>query len=229
MNHTEPCTPVPGTTPVPDTTDDLEATAQKLEALAKVVTDGNSLALFTGLQLSSPRPRDAEGIAKSQMTPSERDAYENWKTNRVPVPPFDWERNKSALPGGRAQTVKKFTRRAEAMDLVWVHSGATAEHASWLTFNMVGTLPLVKAVTRVLATKKQFRDDPLSELSPMEAAEVETARTIVYIAERNRERELRRIRQLTRSISRSTGVLNARLATLEKSDGGRGGLNVQVS
>lgn len=207
----------PGTTPVPSTTDDLETTAQKLEALANVVREGNSLALYTGLKLSSPKPRDAEGIAVSQMTPSELETYTDWKAKTAPVPPFDWEHNKTAIPTG-AQSEKKFTRRAEAMDVVWGYKGATAEHASWLTFNMPGMLPLVKAVSRVLTAQLHYQNDPLVNLGPMEVAEIETAKSIVRIASANRERELQRIRKATRSMTRSIEVLNSRMDSLEKSE-----------
>ncbi|RJE22675.1 hypothetical protein PHISCL_04978 [Aspergillus sclerotialis] len=208
---------VPGTTPVPSTADDLETTAQKLEALANVVKEGNSLALYTGLKLSSPKPRDAESIALSQMTPSELESYTDWKTRTTPVPPFDWEHNKTPIPTG-AQSEKKFTRRAEAMDVVWGYKGATPEHASWLTFNMPGTLPLVKAVSRVLTAQLHYQNDPLVHLGPMEVAEIETAKSIVRIAQGNRERELQRIRKATRSMTRSIEVLNSRMDSLEKSE-----------
>lgn len=212
-----PTTPVPGTTPVPNPTDDLETTASKLEALADVVKQGSSLALYTGLKLSSPKPRDAEAIAVSQMPPIELESYSNWKSKTTSVPSFDWENNKSSVPTG-AQSQKKFSRRAAAMDVVWGYKGATPEHASWLTSNMVAILPLVKAVGRVLIAQEHYRDDPMMKLGPMEAAEIETAKAIVYIAERNKERELQRIRKLTKSISRSTTVLQTRMAGLEKSE-----------
>jgi hypothetical protein len=212
-----PTQPVPGATPAPGPTDDLETTARKLEVLAEVVNEGNSLALFTGLELSTPRPKDTESIAKSQMTPTELESYTDWKSKTVPMPPFDWENNKSPLPTAAARSLKKFARRAAAMDAVWAHDGATPEHASWLTFNMPAFLPLVKVVSRVQAAQKQYnQNDPLARLGPMEAAEIETARSAVYVAERNKERELQRIRQLTRSISRSADALNSRIARVEK-------------
>lgn len=216
MNRTD-STPVPGTTPVPSPTDDLETTAKKLEALADVVKQGSSLALYTGLKLSHPKPRDAESIAVSQMTAVELECYNDWKSKTTPVPSFDWGNNKSAVPTGH-QSQKKFTRRAAAMDVVWGRDGATAEHASWLTTKMAFILPLVKAVSRVLTAEEHYRNDPMLKMGPMKAAEIETAKAIVYIAERNRERELQRIRGLTRSISRSTSVLQSRTAGLKKSE-----------
>lgn len=217
QKHAEqPTHPVPGTTPVPEPADDLETTARKLEVLANVVNEGNSLALFTGLKLA--QPKDAESLAKSQMTSVELGSYADWKSKTEPVHSFDWENNKTPLPSTSAQSLKKFTRRAAAMDVIWGHEGATPEHASWLTFNMTSLLPLVKAVSRVLAVQKQYQNDPLAHLSPMEIAEIETARSVVYVAERNKERELQRIRQLTRSISRSTVTINSKIARIRKTE-----------
>ena len=242
---------------LPKPTDDLESTANKLAALADTVKQGNSLALFTGLEMATPHTRDAETIARSQMSAQERQAYDAWKEGRVGVPDFDWEGNVAAVPGG-AQSQKKFGQRAVSMDVIWgvgmedeekgaednqaagknenglakdkaeadfrgipdVHNRApftaTAENASWLTFNMPTMLPLVNGVTRVLNAQKQAQQDPHAGLSDMEAVEAETARKIVATAERNRSRELERIRQLTRSISENAEVLKNRAEYLER-------------
>ncbi|EAW11629.1 uncharacterized protein ACLA_093280 [Aspergillus clavatus NRRL 1] len=225
--------------PVPSVVDDLETTAKKMEALAKVVGDGNSLALWTGLKLASAHPRDPESIAKSQMTPPEIELYEAWQraksrraenklnsevsqkapeTEEMGCPaPFDWQKNVHPVPQG-AQSLKKFTQRAQAMDIIWEHQGAMPEHASWLTFKCPEALPLVKAVCRVQNAEEHYRNnqDPHTRgLTDMEAAEVETVRKIVSIAERNKTRELEKIRKLTRSINEAAAVLKARVQWLE--------------
>ncbi|RHZ63946.1 hypothetical protein CDV55_104363 [Aspergillus turcosus] len=225
--------------PVPSVNDDLETTAKKMRALAKVVSDGNSLALFTGLQMASEHSRDPESIAVSQMTPDERFMYEAWQEARkhrkrknpddqdseetsnrgrkVPAVDIDWVKNVAPVPDG-AQSLKKFTERAAAMDIVWDHQGATPENAAWLTFNLPAILPLVKAVCRVRTAEKHRqnnRDPSMRGLTDMEAAEVETVRKIVSLAERNRTRELEKIRKLTRSITESAAVIKARIKALE--------------
>ncbi|KAF7121958.1 hypothetical protein CNMCM5793_009512 [Aspergillus hiratsukae] len=225
--------------PVPSVNDDLETTAKKMRALAKVVSDGNSLALFTGLQMASEHSRDPESIAVSQMTPDERYLYEAWQKSRkhrkrknpddqdseessnragkVPAVDFDWVKNVAPVPDG-AQSLKKFTQRAAAMDIVWEHQGATPENAAWLTFNLPAALPLVKAVCRVRNAEKHRqnnRDSSMRGLTDMEATEVETVRKIVSLAERNRTRELEKIRKLTRSITESAAVIKARIKALE--------------
>lgn len=267
---------MPPTLPLalPSPTDDLETSATKLAALADTVQQGNSLALFTGLQGVTPHTRDAETRARAQMPIEERQAYDGWKEGRYRLPVFDWERNVAAVPGGAASW-KKFGQRAVSMDVIWgvgnegkdaddkqaaagaggkdgnghggggglgqdkagagagadsnssntipdvlhsrgpVTATVTPENASWLTFNMPVMLPLVNAVTRVLNAQKQAQQDPHAGLSDMEAAEVETVRKIVVTVERNRSRELERIRRLTRSIGQNAEILKSRVTFLE--------------
>jgi hypothetical protein len=225
--------------PVPSVNDDLETTAKKMKALAKVVSDGNSLALFTGLQVASQHLTDPKSIAVSQMTIDERVQYEAWQRARknrtrknpsdqeseetpncggkVPAVDFDWVENVAPVPDG-AQSLKKFSERAAAMDIIWDHHGATPENAAWLTFNLPAILPLVKAVCRVRTAERHHqnnRDPSMRGLTDVEAAEVETVRKIVSLAERNRTRELEKIRKLTRSITESAAVIKARVKSLE--------------
>jgi len=222
--------------PIPEIDDDLETTATKLKDLASVVQKGNSLALWTGLKAATPQPRsDAETNARMQMTPSERQAYDAWKEGKYQIPEFEWSGNVAVVPKG-AQSLKKFEKRAVAMDVIWgqrplsqpdredkekegssgASARATPENASWLTFNMPATLPLIQAVVRVLNAEKQAQQNPHAGLSEMEMVEMETARKIVAAAERNRSRELERIRLLTRSISQNTEVMKTRIQSLEK-------------
>lgn len=214
--------------PVPEDDDGLESTAQKMEDLAKVVRDGNSLALYTGLKLAPPPPQNPEDTAVAEMTPQERMMYNTWKTRRTSdqsrqdpsspqVPPaFDWDANVAPVPTG-AHSRKKFAQRAAAMDIIWGHEGATPEHAAWLTFHRPSVLPLVKAVTKVTNLTRHMKDhEPRSQrLSDMEAAELETIRQIIMVAERNRSRELERIRTMTRNIAESVAILKSRVHDLE--------------
>ncbi|OJJ67939.1 hypothetical protein ASPBRDRAFT_33785 [Aspergillus brasiliensis CBS 101740] len=227
--------------PVPTESDDLATTCMKLEELAKTVEQGNSLALFTGLKLATyPAKSDLESMAMSQLTPEELWMYETWKEmkmiqdteikggrysgeedhNGMQLPYFNWEQNVAPVPQG-AQSMKKFTQRAAAMDVVFGHRGATPENASWLTSHMVFMLPLVKAVTKVTNLKKNLKNNHRSRhtrgLTDMEAAEVETARKLVVIANKNQSREMEKIRRLTKSIEESALILKGRVEALERS------------
>ncbi|KAL3460764.1 hypothetical protein BJX64DRAFT_174569 [Aspergillus heterothallicus] len=138
------------------------------------------------------------------------------------LPDFDWQANVTPIPQG-AQSLKKFTQRAVAMDIVFGHQGATPENAAWLTFNMVPFLPIIKAVTKISNMERHFQENRIKSknasaqgLSDVEAAEIETARRIVAAAERNVNRELERLRRMTRELNRSIAVLRARMRQLEK-------------
>ncbi|KAI9037618.1 uncharacterized protein KD926_000180 [Aspergillus affinis] len=226
--------------PVPEDKDDLETTARKMEDLAREVDNGNSLALYTGLQVASQRPRNPESIAKAHLAPHERWLYDCWRKSRdsydnavdgMRLPDFNWDKWVAPLPNGM-QSLNKFRQRAEAMDRIWGHHGATAEHASWLTYHLPSMLPLVKAVTKV--TNLQRNNQPREPREPrgsrgahprgltdMEVAELETARKVVAAAEKNRCRETEKIRRLTRSIANSVTVMKSRVHTLEERRHGR--------
>jgi hypothetical protein len=135
------------------------------------------------------------------------------------LPDFNWEQNVAPVPEG-AQSLKRFTQRAAAMDIVFRHQGATPENAAWLTFNMAPLLPLVKAVTKISNMERHYRENggrntSLQGLSKMEMAEMETARRVVAAAERNLNREAERLKRMTRELSKSNEVIRARMRDLE--------------
>ncbi|KAF9893910.1 hypothetical protein FE257_008881 [Aspergillus nanangensis] len=231
--------------PVPEETDTLQETDAKLRDLSKIVEEGHSLALWTGLKLSSPHAHDPTALAKSLMTPQELMCYEccfgpkerhkasgkhptttsttddssshNGATVGTWQPPeFNWTANGMPIPQGR-QSMKKFSQRAAAMDLIWAHQGATPENAAWLTFNQPEALPLVKAVTKVMNIKRHFQENrPYSgELTNMEVAELETIRKINSMAVKNMMREVERVRRLAKQIKDSMAILEGRIQSLE--------------
>ncbi|KAL3452910.1 hypothetical protein BJX65DRAFT_157348 [Aspergillus insuetus] len=131
------------------------------------------------------------------------------------LPDFNWDWNVCSVPEG-AQSLKKFTQRAAAMDIVFGHQGATPENTVWLTYNMALLLPLVKAVTKISNMERHFQENrsknaSLQGLSEMEIAEMETARRVVAAAERNLNRESERLRRMTRELSKSNDVIRARM------------------
>ncbi|PYH78099.1 hypothetical protein BO82DRAFT_357691 [Aspergillus uvarum CBS 121591] len=212
--------------PVPAATDDLKETLKKLQDLAEVATQGNSLALFTGLELVAPPTRDLEKLAKEQMSPREVLLYETWKARKPDpnvegslLPSFEWDANVAPVRQG-AHSLKKLTKRAAAMGVVFDHQGATPENAAWLTFHIPKTSPRVKAVSRILYCKQSLEQQSRAHsrgLAGMEAAELETIRKIVAVAEVNTNRELVRMRRLARLIKESASILKSRAEALQKS------------
>ncbi|KAL2844761.1 hypothetical protein BJY01DRAFT_214785 [Aspergillus pseudoustus] len=152
---------------------------------------------------------------------------------RFRLPAFNWEANIAPVPQG-AQSSKKFAQRAAAMDIVFGHQGATPENAAWLTYNLVPILPLVKAVTKISNMERHFRENKnkntssVQGLSGVEAAEMETARRIVAAAERNMNRELERLRRMTRELNRSNTIIKARMRELEGKNSKDAGLGKDI-
>ncbi|KAJ5115151.1 hypothetical protein NUU61_000910 [Penicillium alfredii] len=199
--------------PAPAAGDVLEVIEGKVRGLAQVVASGGRLALPSN-QTSTLRKHDAETFAKERMASVEREQYEQWKQNPAAVPPLDWATNTVPIP---PNSLKTFSQRAMAMDLVWHHQGATPEHAAWLTSHMTGLLPLVKAITKVLGAQTHLEThDPLARLSAAERAEVETLQLVTAAVERNVALERERVRKLIESINEDQAVFKTRLQTLAK-------------
>lgn len=152
------------------------------------------------------------------MSIPELEAYELWNEGKGVTPPtMDWNANVAAVPDGK-NSLKRLTQRAAAMDVVWGRRQGTTlpEHAAWLTFNMGSALPLVKAVTRMLNAERHYGNEPRARMTDLEAAELDTLCKIRDTAERNRSRELARIRKLMREIVHAQGVIGTRIRTLER-------------
>ncbi|KAI9925542.1 hypothetical protein MW887_005923 [Aspergillus wentii] len=181
--------------PVPELSDDLETTARKMTSLAKVIQDGNHLTIWTGWKLASNQPRDPKSIAKSEMSIPELEAYELWNEGKGVTPPtMDWNANVAAVPDGKKQPEK-------------THAAGGCNGRA---------LPLVKAVTRMLNAERHYGNEPRARMTDLEAAELDTLCKIRDTAERNRSRELARIRKLMREIVHAQGVIGTRIRALER-------------
>lgn len=199
---------------VPELGDDLQTTARKVEGFAQALKRGDNVALLTGLKLVPDDLRhrgDPEALAKLNMDQRQREMYEAWKKNNIYIMPFDWN-NAATIPNG-THSLKKFSERAEAMDAVWHHQGATPENASWLTFNMPDALPLVHAVHRVMKAEKHMKTqkDPWAGLTNEEVWELVTLNRFAAIVEHNYKREIRKYRGLVSQTFEIMKMFNARL------------------
>ncbi|QUP79400.1 hypothetical protein [Botryosphaeria dothidea bipartite mycovirus 1] len=192
---------------VPEPTDDLETTARKLAALSQVVEQGKSLAVRTGFRKAAHQHRDPVDLAKLAMTPAERRQYEVWSAG-VRMPDFDWGANRKEVPAGQGSQ-KRFEGRARAMGVIWGVDMATPENASWLTSNMNFALPLVIAVSKVEAARRELLGGG-TELDEMELAEVQTAHKIVAVAMDNMNQVFARLRKISADINHSKDIIQAR-------------------
>lgn len=232
---------------LPSREDDLETTISKVRALSEVVEKGQSLALRTGQHVSehAAEHRDAESIARSQMSIKERVSYDAWKAGHHLIPEINWTEH-VAVVGTGARSRKRFAQRAWAMDVVWggreqeqdeegkrkrkegaegddghardsSRVKATPENALWLTLNMPVMLPLLKAVVRVSNAEKQARLDPYYAglLSEMDVVEIKTVRKTIAAIDDNVARAKAEIRNYAQSFNRCYGIIMARAQQLE--------------
>lgn len=138
--------------PLPMAHDEVEVYLKKLRSVANIVACGGRLKL-TKLPASITDRYDPETVGKKSMSAVERSAFDAFQEDTT-LPPFDW----SMASPVQLQSRKTFEERAAAMDVLWQHQGTTANNAAWLSQNMQHLLPLVKAMTKILAAERRFRD-----------------------------------------------------------------------
>ncbi|CAL5866349.1 uncharacterized protein PFLUO_LOCUS557 [Penicillium psychrofluorescens] len=204
--------------PLPQPHDDLETTVRKMHNIAEVIASGGRITPQSkDITSSALRKHDAESFAKERMSAIERGLYEQWQNTQLQIPVFDWTQNVMHLPSEDAQSLKTFAQRAEAMDILWCHKGASPENALWLSSNMDSILPLIKAITKVLNAQQHLEaHDPLVGLSGDEIAELEALRLIRTMADQKMAQERERVRKLGESLGLSLSVIRGRLESLQE-------------
>ena len=189
---------------LPELDDSMDDVAKKLKALADVVTEGLSVAVFTGFQKAAHPTMDAEAFAVMGMTPAEKLQYYAWKAGAM-MPSINWNTSVLPVPQGSG-SVKRLRLRAEAMMIIWGQEGLGPEHASWIVTNMTYLIPLIVAVAKVEGAKR----DLLGGQSEMDMAEVQTIHKAVAIASDRVNEEYLALRLLSKSINASSKILQAR-------------------
>ena len=192
---------------VPEQTDDLEATARKLEALAQTVRQGKSLAVSTDFKLTVHQRRDALAVARERMNLTEIMQYDAW-AGGVPIETFDWATCRREVPTS-IRSASRFKRYVTAMQRIWKDFTPNEQNASWIMAHAAHLSPLITAMTKVIAAEKELTGGR-PELSEMEAAELQTVHKITTTAMSNVNAMLAHIKMLTRSINYSREILQAR-------------------
>lgn len=199
--------------PIPTSSDDLEATATKLQGLASALSSGRGLALTTGSR-ASPHSHEIEAFAKERMVDPESAQYEQWKAGQLDLPQLDLATHRTVV---QPEALSTFTQRAEAINVIYKCRGVDPENAAWVSTNIPTLMPLVKAVGKILSAKTHLETHgPLFKLSEAEVAEIQTLKVIAAAAEENVAREKERVRGLLESINQSQEVIRARLKALGK-------------
>ncbi|CAH0019231.1 unnamed protein product [Clonostachys rhizophaga] len=197
--------PLPGgiVLPTPEPTDDPQTTALKLRALAKAVEEGASLAVRTGYKRAVHTDRDAVMIAKQRMTPAEAAQYDIWASGVV-MPAIDWKVSVKDVGGAAG-----FLYHAQAMRAIWKDNSITPGNAAWLHSELRAALPLVTAMAKVFAARRELTGGQ-EALSAMEVAELQTARKVVAIAVGNLNQASAHLGAISRDINHSRQIIQAR-------------------
>ncbi|CAG9987656.1 unnamed protein product [Clonostachys byssicola] len=195
--------------PTPEPTDDAQTTALKLRALSKAVEEGASLAVRTGYKRAVHSGRDPVMIAKQRMTAAEAAQYDFWAFGGG-MPDINWQVSVKDV-GGAAL----FPYHTEAMRAIWKDNSITHENAAWLHSELRAFLPLVIAVSKVFAARRDLVGGQ-EALAALEMAELQTARKIIGTAVGNVNQAFARLRAISRDVNHSRQVIKARENALKK-------------
>ncbi|KAJ5144071.1 uncharacterized protein N7515_002858 [Penicillium bovifimosum] len=162
--------PLPAETPllpVPEPTDDLETTARKIAALARIVEQGKSIAVHTGFHYGTHDRRDPEIVARDSMTPLQARQYDAWKAGAT-MPDIDWSRCHSVKPVPfdiSKEDYQDIHWHAYALKAIFRCNYLGTKHALWFTSNMAFAMPLIHAMCKVAAARHSLTgcESPLAE------------------------------------------------------------------
>nr|QGZ98416.1 hypothetical protein [Plasmopara viticola lesion associated bipartite mycovirus 1] len=192
---------------MPSSDDTLEAIEAKLAALARVVLDGNSVAVATGYTGAAHTVRDPVQLARMSMTPMEIDMLDA-HNDGLSLPEIDWQRCVDEMPTGE-KARQRMERRAAALRGIYQNPAIVAGNAVWFTKNHEFMLPLVIAIAKVQAASRELGGGQ-TELSEMEMAEVQTIHKANAIGLQVVNDMFRQLNAMVRKINSSKDTLQAR-------------------
>lgn len=193
----------------PEPTDSLDEAVKKLEAIAKVVADGKSAAVFTGDLNATYGEWDAEVLAVEEMDHVQKMQYSRWKKG-ISLPAIDWKNNVKAIPSEQ-DALGRYKKRALAVAIVWGVPTASPENASWICSNLSYCKPLVFAVTR-LQEKERYLREKMTKIEEYELAERKTIRHIKEVVKDAQKEQTRRIDQANTILQARENALNRKEA-----------------
>ncbi|MCJ1465451.1 hypothetical protein MMC07_004069 [Pseudocyphellaria aurata] len=198
--------------PTPESTDNLDDAIKKLEAIAQVVADGKSAAVFTGELNETHGEWDAEILAIETMDPIQKKQYSHWKKG-VSLPVIDWKNNVQAVPPGQEALSRCYKIRAAAVAMAWKVPTASPENASWICHNLPHCKPLVMALCR-LQEKERYLKEKMAKVREYELAEGKIiARVSGIVTDTLNER--------IRQVNKAKEILQAREKALSRKEAER--------
>lgn len=196
---------------VPEPTDDFDVVIKKVEAIAKVVVEGKSAAVFTGDLNATHGEWDAEVLAIEAMDHVEKMQYSRWKKG-ISLPAMDWNKNVKAIPAD-PEALSRYKIRAAAVARAWRVPAASPGNASWIFSNLPHCKPLISAVTK-LQEKERYLTERTTKLGYYELAEGKTIRRVTDVVTDALNERVRRI-------NRAKETLRARENALKRNEAAR--------
>lgn len=211
IDFSRPTSKSPYPLPVPVPTEDLDLTIKKLEAIAQVVMEGRSAAVFTGDLNATHGEWDAEILAIEAMDHVEKMQYSRWKKG-ISLPAMDWNHNVKGLPTD-SDALPRYKKRAAAIARVWGVKDTSLGNASWIWSNLPHCKPLIMAVGK-LQDKERYLTERVTKVGCYELEEGKTIRRVIdAVTEALTER--------TRRIEQAQSILRSRENALKRNEARR--------
>ena len=196
---------------LPSVGDDLSHLHAKLVAINDIILSGKSIAEVTNYQATTIQNRNATDAAVANMPPSEHCYWMAFIDGTMRLTAMDWSSNREPAPTS-PETLKVYTRRAEALNRLYRTDQATEEHVAWITKHVPLRLPLVKAMARVIGAEINQRGGQ-TQLSATQYADLQTINRI--LREVSKITDVNRSTTLSRDMARAKEVLGAERRRLQ--------------
>ncbi|KKZ64770.1 hypothetical protein EMCG_09331 [[Emmonsia] crescens] len=197
---------------------DVRDVVERMRKLARVVSDGKSVAVATWFEGAEYQERDPRKLAAMSSTPQELEQYDAWSAGGLCLPEFNWSMNVDDSPMSTS-IVKSMQDRADAMNILWKTNKAKPHHALWLSDNWIVIVPLVSAVILVEKAKKDlkcgsqcFTADEMAEIQTIDKAFDQVTQFFSLLNSRKAEYS----EVTTRDVEYSMQILLARKLAIEK-------------
>lgn len=152
-------------TSLPTSSDDISAciaeNLRKLENLADVVASGLSVSVATKFEFTRQIVNPIQLVRWNTLTEAQGEKLISWSTGAMEIPDFDFKYNRIEVQPGR-RNLTKWTRRAQAMNVIWNVTEAVPQNAACLERNNENLMTLVNAVAGVEQMEARYNTKILS-------------------------------------------------------------------
>lgn len=192
IDYSRPLAKVKYPLPIPGPKDSLDDALQKMEAIARVVAEGKSAAVFTGDLSATHKGWDAEILSIEAMDHAEKTQYSRWKKG-LSLPAIDWKNNVITIPYDE-DCISRYKHLAAAVALIWGVPTASPQNASWICSNLPYCKPLIFAVTRLQENERHLKEK-MTKLEEYELAESKTIGRVTAVVTDTLNERIGRINQ----------------------------------